>query len=160
MKYYNICHIIQGTNTQTIKFIIFKIEFYINWDLLALFVGQRLCINFSVSKANFLTTLRSHLDATRSCYFWSSLFHVDFKYSYIHLVNYSCSLKWAASVLDPHLRRRCTKSKNDLIIGIIDNHGLALAKWTFTVVVFHSKGQSLTVLCFLVIFLLCVPSIE
>ena len=25
--------------------------------LLALFVGQRLCINFSISRANFLTTL-------------------------------------------------------------------------------------------------------
>ena len=56
--------------------------------LLALFVGQRLCINFSVSRANFLTTLRSHLDITCSYYFWSSLFNVDFKYSYIYLVNY------------------------------------------------------------------------
>ena len=36
---------------------------------LALSVGQRLCINFSVSRANFLTTLRSHLDVTCSCYF-------------------------------------------------------------------------------------------
>jgi hypothetical protein len=30
-----------------------------------------------VSRANFLTTLRSHLDVTCSCYFWSSLFNVD-----------------------------------------------------------------------------------
>ena len=37
--------------------------------LLALSVGQRLYINFSISRANFLTTLRSHLDVTCSCYF-------------------------------------------------------------------------------------------
>ena len=29
-------------------------------------VGQRLCVNFSVSRANFLTTLHSHFDIT--CY--------------------------------------------------------------------------------------------
>ena len=61
------------------------------WDLLTLFVGQRLCINFSISRANFLTTLRSHLDITCSCYFGSSLANVDVHYSYIYLVNYSCS---------------------------------------------------------------------
>ena len=43
-------------------------------------------------KANFLATLRSHLDVTCSCYFWSSLFNVDVNYIYIYLVNYSCSL--------------------------------------------------------------------
>ena len=37
--------------------------------LLALYVGHRLCINFSVSRANFLTTLPSHLNVTCSCYF-------------------------------------------------------------------------------------------
>ena len=59
--------------------------------LLALSVGRRLCINFSVSRANFQTTLRSHLDVTCSCYFWSSLFTVDVNYSYIYiyLVNYN-----------------------------------------------------------------------
>ena len=51
--------------------------------LLALFVEQRLCINFFVSRANFLTTLRSHLDVTCSCYFWSTLFNVDVNYNYI-----------------------------------------------------------------------------
>jgi hypothetical protein len=46
--------------------------------LLALSIGQRLCVNFYVSiRANFLTTLRSHLDVTCSYYFWSSLFNVD-----------------------------------------------------------------------------------
>ena len=45
--------------------------------LLALSV-DRLCINFSVSRVNFLTTLRSHLNV--SCYFWSSLFDVDVNY--------------------------------------------------------------------------------
>ena len=55
------------------------------YDLLALSVGQRLCINFSVSRANFLTILRSHLDVTCSCYFGSSLFNVDVNYSYIYL---------------------------------------------------------------------------
>jgi hypothetical protein len=43
--------------------------------LLALSLGQRLCIKFSDSSANFLTTLRSHLDLSGS--FWSSLFNVD-----------------------------------------------------------------------------------
>jgi hypothetical protein len=57
--------------------------------LLALSVGQRLCINFSVSRANFLTTLRSHLDVTYSCYFGSSLFNVDANYSYIYLANFN-----------------------------------------------------------------------
>jgi len=40
-------------------------------------IGQRLCVNFYVSRANVLTTLRSHLDVTCSCYFWSNLFNVD-----------------------------------------------------------------------------------
>ena len=48
-----------------------------NMCLLALSVGQRLCANFYVSRANFLTTLRSHLDVTCSCYLWSSSFNVD-----------------------------------------------------------------------------------
>ena len=50
-------------------------------------------INFSVSKANFLTTLRSHLNLTCSCYFGSNLFNVDINYSfiYIYLVNYNYS---------------------------------------------------------------------
>ena len=33
-------------------------------------------------------------------------------------------------------------------IGIVNSHGLAWAKWTTTIVVFHSTGQSLTVLPF------------
>ena len=37
--------------------------------LLALSVGQRLCAKFYVSRANFLTPLRSHLDVTCSCFF-------------------------------------------------------------------------------------------
>lgn len=31
-------------------------------NLLALFVGQRLCINFFISRVNFLIILDSHLD--------------------------------------------------------------------------------------------------
>ena len=39
--------------------------------LLALSIGQRLCVNFYVLiRANFLTTLRSHLNVTCSCNFW------------------------------------------------------------------------------------------
>ena len=38
-------------------------------SLLALFIGQRLCIDFSVLRSNFLTTLHSPLDVTCSCYF-------------------------------------------------------------------------------------------
>ena len=38
-----------------------------NIGLLALSVGRRLCIDFFFSKANFLTTLHSHLDVTCSC---------------------------------------------------------------------------------------------
>ena len=52
--------------------------------LLALSIGQRLCINISVSRAYFLTTLHSHLDLFN--YFWSNLFNVDVNYTYIYLV--------------------------------------------------------------------------
>ena len=52
--------------------------------LLAMFVEQRLCINFSIPRANFLTTLRSHLDITSSCYFGSNFFNVDVNYTYIY----------------------------------------------------------------------------
>ena len=62
-------------------------------DLLALSVGHRLCINFYVTRANFLTTLCLHLDVTSSCYFLSTLFDVDVNYSYIYLVYYNCSLQ-------------------------------------------------------------------
>ena len=34
-----------------------------------LFVGQRLCIDFSISRANFLIALCLHLNVTCSCYF-------------------------------------------------------------------------------------------
>ena len=55
-----------------------QLECFEGHDLLALSIGQRLCVNFYVSiRANFLTTLRSHLDVTCSYYFWSSLFNVD-----------------------------------------------------------------------------------
>ena len=131
---------------------------------------QRLCINFSVSRVDFLTTLRSHLNV--SCCFWSSLFNVDVNCSYIlslycsgyleciekNLVNYTyldnCWLfkcwviKWVAIVLGLYLRRRCTKSKNGLVIGIVNSHGLAWAKWTSIIIVLHNRGQSLTVLPF------------
>ena len=53
--------------------------------LLALFVGQRLCINFVVSRVNFLTTLHSHLNVTCSYYIWYSLFNVDVNYGYIYI---------------------------------------------------------------------------
>ena len=33
--------------------------------------------------------------------------------------------KLVASIIDPHLRRRCTKSKKGLVLGIINSHGLA-----------------------------------
>ena len=51
-------------------------------------------------------------------------------------------------VLDLHLRRRCTKFKNGLVIGIVNSHGLTWAKWTSTIVVFHKRGHSLMVLPF------------
>ena len=58
------------------------------------FVGnvyrQILCINFFVSRANFLTTLCSHLDI--SCYFWSQLVDVD--------VNYSCLCVYTGIYID------------------------------------------------------------
>ena len=55
--------------------------------LFALYIGQRLCVNFYVSRANFLATLCSHLDVTCSCYLWSSLFNRNANYSYKCLVN-------------------------------------------------------------------------
>ena len=48
-----------------------------NKYLLALFVGHRLCIDFYVSRENFLTISHSHLDVICSCYFWSSSFNMD-----------------------------------------------------------------------------------
>jgi len=39
---------------------------FINDVLLVQFVGQRLCMIFSISIANFLPTLHSHLDVTYS----------------------------------------------------------------------------------------------
>ena len=56
--------------------------------------------------------------------------------------------KWVALVLHLHLRRRCTYSNNGLVIGIVNSHGLAWAKWTSTIMVFHKRGESLTVLPF------------
>ena len=44
--------------------------------------------------------------------------------------------------------RRCTKPKKGLVIGIVNSHELVWAKWIATVIVFHSKGQSFTVLPF------------
>ena len=58
--------------------------------LLAFSVGQRLCIDFFVSRENFLTTLRSQLDVTCSYYYWSKIFNAGIKYIYI--VDYNCSL--------------------------------------------------------------------
>ena len=52
--------------------------------LLAFSVGQRLCIDFFVSRENFLTTLRSQLDVTCSYYYWSKIFNADIKYIYIY----------------------------------------------------------------------------
>ena len=81
-------------------------------------------------------------------------------YSCIYLVSYihfgSCKLiilknlgdQWVASILDPHLRRRCTKSKKSLVIAIRNSHGLAWAKWITIIIVFHNTWQSLTVLPF------------
>ena len=43
-------------------------------------MNQLLC-----SKSKFSTTLRSHLDVTRSCYFLSSVFNVDVDYSVIYI---------------------------------------------------------------------------
>ena len=56
-----------------------------NITLLALFVGQRQCINFYISRVNFLTTLCSHLDVTCSWYFRSILLNVDVNYSVIYI---------------------------------------------------------------------------
>jgi hypothetical protein len=47
-------------------------------NLLALSIGQRLCVNFYVSGANFLTTcVHTWMLTTCSYYFWSSLFNMD-----------------------------------------------------------------------------------
>ena len=67
--------------------------FMLFWsNLLALSVGRRLCINFYVSRANFLSTLRSHSDVKCFCYFWYNWFIVD--RNYLYRVNYSFSLRW------------------------------------------------------------------
>jgi len=49
---------------------------------MALYVGYRLCLDFSVLiPTYFLTTLRSHLDVACSCYFWYRL-RMNVVYSY------------------------------------------------------------------------------
>ena len=58
--------------------------------------------------------------------------------------------KWVALVLDLYLRRRCTKSKHGLVIGIIYSHGLTWAKWTSTIVVFHKEDRASRFFRFLV----------
>ena len=47
---------------------------HILFYLLALSVGQRLCIDSSVSRAKFQTTLRLHLDVTCSCYYFGLVY--------------------------------------------------------------------------------------
>ena len=48
------------------------------WNIITLLILIcHLLVNFYVLRANFLTTLRSHLDVTCSYYFWSTLFNVD-----------------------------------------------------------------------------------
>ena len=65
------------------------------------------------------------------------------------LINFDiASDKWVALVLDPHLRRKCTKSKKGLVIGMVNSHGLTWAKWKSTIIIFHKRRQSLTVLLF------------
>ena len=60
----------------------------VDWlNVLALFVGQRLGIDFYVSRAKFLTTLRSHLDIACSCCFLSNSFNVDISYSFIYILS-------------------------------------------------------------------------
>ena len=58
---------------------------WVLFGLLALSIGQRLCINFFVPRANFLTTLRSHLDVACTRYFSSSLFNVGVDYSVVNI---------------------------------------------------------------------------
>ena len=60
-------------------------DYELDWDLLALSVEHRLCINFYVPRANFLATLHSHLDITCSCCVWSNLFNVNVDYSVIYI---------------------------------------------------------------------------
>jgi hypothetical protein len=50
-------------------------------------VGQRLRIDFFVSRANFLITLRSHLDVTYSYYFWSNL-GIDIVVGWLNVESY------------------------------------------------------------------------
>ena len=118
---------------------------------------NQLCCCKSKFPTHFVFTLGRYLNLLS----WSSFFNVDANYSCSleNIVNYSyfgsCLLflfeilgdKWVASVLDLHWRRRCTKFKKSLVIGVVNSHGLAWAKW---IVLFHGTWQSLMVLLFLV----------
>ena len=53
-----------NTEIDGIGFLFFLLLCVVSFSLLALSIGQRLCINFSVSRANLVTTLHSHLDDT------------------------------------------------------------------------------------------------
>jgi len=85
----------------------FLFFFYFYWLCI---LGQRLCIDFSLLRAHFLTTLRLALDIICSRYFWSNL-------------EMNIVVGWFG-----------------LVMGIINTHGLARAKLIAIVVVFHKKG--------------------
>ena len=67
------------------------------FSLLALSVGQRLCINFFVPRANFLTTLRSHLDVTCSTRKWIQ----DCQNSYVRAC-YGIPLRRGSTYIEVH----------------------------------------------------------
>ena len=97
----------------------FRAAYLTSPTFLAMYVGQRLCINSSVSRAKFLINLHLHLDVTCSCYFLSSFFHIYiYSLSLKNIVNYiyfgisslvifkTLGDNWVDSVLDPHVRRK------------------------------------------------------
>ena len=65
------------------------------------YVGQNPCIDFSISREKFMITLRSHLDVTCSCYFWSSLLALFVGHG-LH-INFSVSIANLLTTLRSHL---------------------------------------------------------
>ena len=80
-----------------------------NWSsLLALSIEKRLCINYSISKANFLIILHSHLDVICSCLVgilhhvsivvWTWAIFAKYAYTpkpYSQKINSCCKLGWS-----------------------------------------------------------------
>ena len=117
--------------------------------------GHKFLAHFYYTLYGIYRQLRYALElscAIMFCYKGMKILPTKLKYVFGHHWTYAIQPS-KTSILDPHLRRGCTKSKRSLVIGTVNGHGPAWAKWTTTIIALHKKGQRLTVLPFLVFVL-------